>query len=79
MNSTNVPYVPAILQELGIFPISGDDTQGYYYHTFSSDERFPRRGGICGDTSSAGLGYVDSYYVRGGSGVYYGVRSAYLE
>jgi len=79
VNSTNVPYVPAILQELGIFPISGDDTQGYYYHTFSSDERFPRRGGICGDTSSAGLGYVDSYYVRGGSGVYYGVRSAYLE
>ena len=79
VNSTNVPYVPAILQELGIFPISGDDTQGYYYHTFSSDERFPRRGGDYPYASYAGLGCVFSSHVRGGGYVYFGVRSAYLE
>ena len=78
VNTTNVPYVPAILQELGIFPISGDDTQGTTYHDFSGGERFPRRGGYY-YTSSAGLGYVLSYNVRGSSSVAYGVRSAYLE
>ena len=79
VNTTNVPYVPAILQELGLFPISGDDTEGYYYHTFSTDERFPRRGGYCSNTSYAGLGCVFSDNVRGYSAVSYGVRSAYLE
>ena len=78
VNTTNVPYVPAILQELGIFPISGDDTQGTTYHDFSGGERFPRRGGFSG-TSDAGLGYVLSLGVRGSSFVYCGVRSAYLE
>ena len=79
VNSTNVPYVPAILKELGIFPISGDQTQGNTYHDFNGGERFPRRGGTYYNTSNAGLGYVDSHGARGNSGVYYGVRSAYLE
>ena len=82
VNTTNVPYVPAILQELGIFPISGDDTLGTTYHHFSgnaTDERFPRRGGVYYSTSYAGMGCVYSFYVRGYSSVNYGVRSAYLE
>ena len=79
VNTTNVPYVPAILQELGIFPISGDDTQGRFYLSFDGGERFPRRGGSYGYTSHAGLGYVNGNYVRGYSYVGYGVRSAYLE
>ena len=78
VNSTNVPYVPAILKELGIFPISGDQTQGNTYHDFNGGERFPRRGG-CFSTALAGMGYVNSYYVRGSSSVHYGVRSAYCE
>ena len=81
VNTTNVPYVPAILQELGIFPISGDDTLGNTYHHFSgnaTDERFPRRGGFY-HTSNAGLGCVSSDGTRGTSSVYFGVRSAYLE
>lgn len=79
VNTTNVPHVPAILQELGIFPISGDDTQGNTYHDFNGGERFPRRGGNYYNASGAGLGCVHSYYARGGSSVGYGVRSAYLE
>jgi len=79
VNTANVPYVPCILQELGLFPISGDDTQGYYYVQMSRGERFPRRGGPCNSTSNAGLGYVVSNYSRGVSGVGYGVRSAYFE
>ena len=79
VNTTNVPYVPAILQELGIFPISGDDTQGTIYHDFSGGERFPRRGGHYGHASNTGLGYVNSGSTRGNSNVSYGVRSAYLE
>jgi len=79
VNTANVPYVPCILQELGLFPISGDDTQGYYYVQMSRGERFPRRGGNCGSASSAGLGCVDSAYSRGSRDVVYGVRSAYFE
>ena len=79
VNTTNVPYVPYILQELGIFPISGDTTQGNTYHSFDGGERFPRRGGHYSSTSGAGLGCVFSCNVRGFSFVYYGVRSAYCE
>ena len=79
VNTTNVPYVPAILQELGIFPISGDTTRGTVYHNFDGGERFPRRGGLYGHTSGAGLGAVSCSGVRGFSSVSYGVRSAYCE
>lgn len=79
VNTTNVPYVPAILQELGIFPISGDTTRGNTYHNFDGGERFPRRGGAYYITSNAGLGCVNSNSARGYSAVGYGVRSAYLE
>lgn len=79
VNSTNVPYIPYILHELGIFPIPGDTTQGYYYVHFTADERVPRRGGHCGYTSGAGLGILDSSVPRSLSYVYYGARGRFFE
>ncbi|MEF9896312.1 MAG: hypothetical protein RR843_11115, partial [Clostridia bacterium] len=79
VNSTNVPHVPDILRELGIFPIAGDDTLGVFYHRFADGERFPRRGGVCGGTSGAGLGCVGSGDARSGAAVIYGVRGGFLE
>ena len=82
VNTEHVPFVPAILQELGLFPISGDTTQGTVYVHFSNtttDERFPRRGGGYDSTSSAGLAFVHSHGARGHSGPYYGARSGFVE
>lgn len=79
VNTTNVPYIPYILQELGIFPISGDTTQGSTYVQFAADERLPRRGGSCSGTSGAGLGYLYSGIARSHSSVGYGARGRFLE
>lgn len=79
VNATNVPYVPAILMELGIFPISGDDTQGQTYVKFSAGEFFPRRGGDYVITSYAGLGCVSANDPRAHAYVVFGVRSAFVE
>lgn len=78
VNSTNVPYVPSIMYELGLFPISGDTTQGTVYVN-PSGERFLRRGGYCNYTSGAGLGCVGGSGTRSGTYAYYGVRSGFLE
>lgn len=65
-HATRLPYVPSIVKELGLFPTdANDNTEGYYYVNFTSGERFPRRGGACVDTSSAGLGYVNAGGERG--------------
>ena len=74
VNSTNVPYVPHILKELGLFPTSGSTMAGYYYVTMTASERFPRRGSCSSYTGSSGLGCVSSYYDRGRSDVGYGAR-----
>lgn len=79
VNATNIPHVPAIMKELGLFPCTGDTTQGNVYHNFTADERFPRRGGNFSSTSRAGLGYVSSYNSRASSYVYYGARPRSLE
>lgn len=79
VNASNIPHVPAIMKELGLFPCTGDTTQGTAYHNFSADERFPRRGGNLSSTSGAGLGYVYSGRSRAGSGVSYGARPRSLE
>lgn len=74
-NTSRLPYVPSIMKELGLFPTgSGDDTQGYYWVNMSKGEFFPRRGGSCDNTSSAGLGYVNAYYPRGNALMSYGSR-----
>lgn len=79
-NTARVPHVPAILKELGIFPVAGDATQGRcYYRNQEGGEYFPRRGGICWSTSYAGLGYIYAHYGRSYAHVYYGARPAFVE
>lgn len=79
--ATRVPYVPAILRELGIFPVQGDTvTEGrVYYRNHVGTEYFPRRGGNCNNTSNAGMGYVRCHSTRGNSSANYGARPAFVE
>lgn len=79
VNATNIPYIPAILMELGLFPISGDTTNGHFYMKFSAGEFFPRRGGVYYYSSHSGLGYVFAHNSRSSAGTNYGVRSAFVE
>lgn len=75
VNSANLPFIPHIVKELGLFPTgAGDTTQGYYYIQMTHEERFPRRGGYCDIGSHAGLGYVISYFPRGAAYAFYGAR-----
>lgn len=79
-NETNIPYVPSILQELGIFPISGDDTTGtVYYRNHAGVEYFPRRGGNYSIAPNAGLGCVSCISARSNVYASYGVRCACLD
>lgn len=74
-NAENLPFVPSIVKELGLFPTGSDDkTEGYYYIQMTADERFPRRGGYYSSASYAGLGYVLAGYTRGDAYAYYGCR-----
>ena len=79
VNTANVPYVPYIMYELGLFPISGDTTPGTVYMDIVEGERFPRRGGGYSGTSNTGLGSVYAVYTRSGTNTYYGVRSGFVE
>ena len=79
VNATNIPHIPAIIKELGLFPCTGDTTQGLTYVSFTEAERFPRRGGLYINTSNAGLGYGNSCYSRANSNVNYGARPRSLE
>lgn len=79
-NAVNVPYIPTILQELGIFPIPGDTTQGtVYYRNHVTTEYIPRRGGHFTSTSNAGMGCVYCNFTRGYSPASYGARPAFVE
>lgn len=74
-HSTRLPYVPSIVKELGLFPTdANDNTEGNYYVNFVAGERFPRRGGHYGNSSGAGLGYVNASYERGYSSTGCGCR-----
>lgn len=74
-NATNLPYIPSIVKELGLFPTdSNDNTEGYYYQHMTQDERFPRRGGNYNANQRAGFGYVNSYDPRGNTNPHYGCR-----
>ena len=46
VNSANLPHIPYIVRELGLFPTSGSTMKGYYYMQFTADERFPRACGV---------------------------------
>lgn len=74
VNTTNLPYVPYILYELGLCPLPGSTTQGYFYVTMTESERVARRGGGYTGTGGAGLGYLDCDYDRGRASVAYGGR-----
>lgn len=74
VNSTNVPVIPCILRELGLFPCTGDNvTQGTFYVNLSG-ERVARRGGAYGGTSDAGLGCLYGHYPRSYALVSFGAR-----
>lgn len=73
-NATNLPYIPHIVRELGLFPTSGSTMKGYYYMQITEEERFPRRGGSYYHGSGIGLGCECCNYSRGGAGRSYGVR-----
>ena len=74
VNSTNLPHIPYIVRELGLFPTQGSTMKGYNYMQFTADERFPRRGGFYNDGSSIGLGYGNCYYPRSSALRTYGAR-----
>lgn len=74
VNTANLPYVPHIVRELGLFPTQGSSMRGYYYIHFTTEERFPRRGGYYDNASLAGLGYVDCSNARSDAGASYGAR-----
>lgn len=74
VNSANLPYIPHIVRELGLFPTSGSTMRGYYYMQFINEERFPRRGGDYGGGGYIGLGYEHCSYPRGNAARAYGAR-----
>ena len=74
VNTTNLPYVPYILQELGLAPLPGTTVDGYFYITFTAEERVARRGGVYSNTSSAGVACLAFSYARSSSYVTYGAR-----
>lgn len=74
VNSANLPYIPHIVRELGLFPTSGSTMRGYYYMQFINEERFPRRGGYYSNGGSIGLGYEYCDSPRGNAGRGCGAR-----
>ena len=74
VNSENLPYIPYIVRELGLFPTTGSTMKGYNYMQFTTDERFPRRGGYCYNGSAVGLGCEYCNNPRSSANRYYGAR-----
>jgi len=74
VNSTNLPYVPYILYELGLAPLPGTNVDGTLYVTFTRDERVARRGGGYNNTSAAGVAYLHCNYARSIAGANNGAR-----
>ena len=74
VNSENLPHIPYIVRELGLFPTQGSTMKGYYYMQFSNEERFPRRGGYCSSGSGIGLGYEDCSSPRSYASRSFGAR-----
>ena len=74
VNTTNLPYVPYILQELGLAPLPGTTVDGYFYITFTAEERVARRAGYYYSTSYAGVACLKFLYARSVSFVFDGAR-----
>ena len=75
VNSTNVPYVPDLVKELGLFPISGTTVDGMMYICLTADERVARRAGHYYNTSGAGVACLNCAGARSISSVGYGARA----
>ena len=74
VNSTNVPYIPSIMRELGLFPVSGDSlTKGMVYVN-TKGERVARRGGNYNSASNAGVGCMNGLYTRSSASGSHGAR-----
>ena len=73
-NSVNLPHIPYIVRELGLFPTQGSQMAGYYYMQFTQDERFPRRGGASSSGGGIGLGYEHCSNPRSTTDWNYGAR-----
>lgn len=73
-NTTNIPYMPSIMYELGLAPIPDTTVQGYFYVQMTQDERVARRGGGYYYTSYAGVAYLYCISPRGGASADYGGR-----
>ena len=79
-DASSVPHIPTILRELGIFPIEGDQTQGYtWLRNHANTEYMARRGGYCINTSNAGLGCLHVNFPRSGVSAHYGARGCFLD
>ncbi len=78
-NTAHVPYVPFIMRELGLFPVSGDRSQGYVYISFTEAETLLRRGGCFSTGQGAGLGCLGSTSIRPAVSEIYSARPRSLE
>lgn len=74
VNSANLPYIPYIVRELGLFPTQGSTMKGYNYMQFVDEERLPRRGGHYGNGGDIGLGYENCGSQRSNASRHYGAR-----
>lgn len=74
VNSENLPYIPYIVRELGLFPTTGSTMKGYNYMQFTTDGRFPRRGGYYSYGGGIGLGCEYCLYPRSYAYWYFGAR-----
>lgn len=74
VNTTNIPYMPSIMYELGLAPIPGTTVQGYFYVHMTADERVARLGGNYNSTSYAGVAYLTCNSPRGNANAYNGGR-----
>lgn len=74
VNETNIPYVPSILYELGLFPTPGCTAQGYFYVQMTESVRVARRGGLYYYSSNAGMASLGCSNARSHAYVHYGGR-----
>ncbi|NCB71607.1 MAG: hypothetical protein EOM45_07410 [Clostridia bacterium] len=71
---------PDIIKQLNLFPkTSGGPLGTIYVRGGAGSERMARRGGYWGNTSNAGLGYLNLGDVRSYSYNYVGLALAYQE
>lgn len=74
VNSENLPHIPYIVRELGLFPTQGSTLKGYNYIQFANEEHFPRRCGQYQDSSTIGIGSMSCSSARSSAHWYFGVR-----